>query len=82
MNALNFYMGVPWWAFWPTAVWSVIAGIHYMTVKALTIEDYEVDERAWKLRQDSYDFDHISDIQKRIVDDDFSVRPRSDKQDD
>ena len=38
-----------------------------------------MDERAMELREHSYDFDHMRDIEKRIVDDDFSVVPRSDR---
>ena len=82
LNALNITQGAPWWALWPTLVWAVVFAPHFFIVKALTIDEDWVDERAMEVREHSYDFDHMRDIEKRIVEDDFSVVPRNERDED
>ena len=79
LNGINIAQGAPWWAIWPTLIWGLVFAPHFFIVKAITVDETWVDERAMELREHSYDFDHMRDIEKRIVDDDFSVVPRSDR---
>ena len=74
----NIFMGAPWWAFWPMIIWGLPLMVHFFFVKALTIVDEEVQERALSLRYKSYDFGHIRDLESRIVGRDYSVEPHSD----
>lgn len=78
-SVINIIDGAPWWAFWPTAVWGTVLMIHFFIVKAMTIDESWANERALDLREHSYDFDHMKDIERRIVEDDFSVRPGSEQ---
>ena len=45
----------------------------------MTIDEDWVDDRAHQVREHSYDFDHMRDLEQRISDDDFSVHARSDE---
>jgi hypothetical protein len=56
--------------------------VHLCIVKSLTVDEDWVDARAMDLREHSYDFDHMKDIEKRIVDSDFSVVPPEEQDED
>ena len=75
LNVWNAVEGAPWWAFWPSMTWGVVLAVHLFIVKSMTIDEGWVDERAMELREHSYDFDHMKDIEQRIVESDFSVVP-------
>jgi hypothetical protein len=75
LNVVNITQGAPWWAFWPSMSWAIVLAVHLFIVKSMTVDEDWVEERAMKLREHSYDFDHMKDIEKRIVDSDFSVVP-------
>lgn len=81
INAANLFTGAPWWAFWPSAVWAVIFTVHLCVVRSIVIDEEWVNARANDLREHSYDFDHMKDLEKRIVDSDFSVVPRAERDD-
>ena len=78
LNVVNVFQGAPWWAFWPTFGWGLVYAIHYFIYKAMNVDEEWVDQRAQELRQFSYDFDHMKDMQQRISDDHFSLRSHSD----
>jgi len=79
LNVVNAAQGAPWWAFWPSFAWGLVLAVHLFIVKAMTVDEAWVDDRALSLREHSYDFDHMKDIEKRIVDNDFSVVPRGER---
>lgn len=53
------------WAIWPLMIFGTLAGVHYLYVRSVYVDEDWVDERAEDLRMKSYDFDHIRDIQRR-----------------
>lgn len=75
LNLVNVYTGAPWWAFWPSLIWGMVLAVHLFIVRSMTVDEEWVNERALELREHSYDFDHMKDIERRIVDSDFSVVP-------
>ena len=75
LNIWNIAQGSPWWALWPTLVSGVVLMIHVCIVKSIVIDEEWVEDRAMELRSHSYDFDHMTDLEKRIVESDFSVVP-------
>jgi len=82
LNVINIMQGAPWWAFWPSMSWAIVLAIHLFIVKSLTVDEAWVEDRAMRLREHSYDFDHMQDIEKRIVDSDFSVVPPEERDED
>jgi hypothetical protein len=78
INVWNVVQGAPWWAFYPSMVWGLLLTVHFFVFKAMTIDEDWVDERAAEIREHSYDFDHMQDLQKRIAEDDFSVHAHTD----
>lgn len=82
LNLLNISQGAPWWAFWPSMSWGIVLMVHLFIVKSMTVDEEWVDSRAMGLREHSYDFDHMKDIERRIVDNDFSVVPPEEQDDD
>ena len=81
MNAYNAWQGAPWWALTPSLAWGVVLMVHVFIVKSLTVDEEWVEGRAMELREHSYDFDHMKDIERRIVDSDNSVVPRNERSD-
>ena len=81
LNVVNAFQGAPWWAFWPSFAWGLVLAVHLFIVKSITVDEEWVEDRALSLREHSYDFDHMKDIEKRIVDSDFSVVPRGERDD-
>ncbi len=81
LNIVNAVQGAPWWAFWPSMTWAVVLAVHLFIVKSMTIDEDWVAERAMQLREHSYDFDHMKDIEQRIVESDFSIVPRDERED-
>ena len=75
LTLLNVYVGSGWWAFWPTLGWSALITVHFLFVKSLNTDEEWAEYRALELKMNSYDFDHIDDIKRRVVRDDPSVRP-------
>lgn len=79
LNIYNFIDGAPWWALWPSMIWGLVLTIHVCTVRSITVDEAWVDERALQLREHSYDFDHMRDVERRITESDFSVVPRDER---
>ena len=79
LNIINISQGAPWWAFWPSMTWGVVLMVHVFIVKSMTVDEDWVNERAMELREHSYDFDHMRDIERRIVDSDASVVPKHER---
>lgn len=79
LNGLNISQGAPWWAMKWTLGWGVVLAIHYFIFKSITIDEDWVEDRANQVREHSYDFDHIKDLEHRIADDDFSVHAPTDE---
>jgi hypothetical protein len=75
LNLFNYIQGAPWWAIWPSMIWGVLLTIHVCIVRSITVDEAWVDARALELREHSYDFDHMRDVERRITDSDFSVVP-------
>ncbi len=74
--AVNWGFGARLPIFWPFAAWSVGLAIHFFFASAHDIKEDWVADRADELRQRSYDFDHIRNIQNRIADrEDTLVHP-------
>ena len=79
LNIYNYIQGAPWWALWPSMIWGVVLTIHVCIVRSITVDETWVDERALELREHSYDFDHMRDVERRITESDFSVVPREER---
>ena len=79
LNILNISQGAPWWAFWPSMGWGIVLLVHVCIVKAMTVDEEWVHDRAMVLREHSYDFDHMKNIEQRIVDSDSSIVPRDER---
>ena len=79
LNLYNILDGAPWWALWPSLIWSAVLTIHVCIVRSITVDDEWVDQRAAELREHSYDFGHLHDLEHRIVKSDFSVVPREER---
>ena len=82
LNIYNFVQGAPWWALWPSMIWGIVLTVHVCIVRSITVDEAWVDERAMELREHSYDFDHMRDLEQRIVDSDFSVVPPEERKND
>jgi hypothetical protein len=65
LTAVNIALGRPWWALWPLLATSLAFGVHYLLVKAFTVDERWVEERARDLTIKSYDRSHIENIRKR-----------------
>ena len=62
-------------------IWGLVLTIHVCIVRSITVDEDWVDERALELREHSYDFDHMRDVERRITESDFSVVPRDERDD-
>jgi|GEM_PF-4668928 len=51
-----------WWLFWPTMVWSLFFGVHFLTYKSLNIDNDWIDERIARTTDKAYDVSHIENI--------------------
>lgn len=80
LNLYNIIDGAPWWALWPSLVWGAVLTIHVCIVRSITVDEEWVDQRAAELREHSYDFGHMRDVEHRIVESDFSVVPREERE--
>ena len=78
LNVINIVQGAPWWAFPYTMAWGAVLAVHFFIFKCLTIDEEWVEERAAEIREHSYDFDHMKDLEQRIAEDDFSVHAHTD----
>jgi hypothetical protein len=81
LNLANVVAGAPWWAIWPSLIWGTVLAVHLCIVRSIVVDEEWVNERAMDLREHSYDFDHMKDIERRIVDSDFSVVPPEERRD-
>jgi hypothetical protein len=68
LNAVNWFTGGDWWAFWPLVVWGLLLGAHYLVYKSRRVDPRWVDERTDDVRSKSYDRAHIDSIQTRYSD--------------
>jgi hypothetical protein len=59
------------WFFWVCLAWSVIFAVHFFVVKSINVDEDWADDRAYELREKSYDLKHIRDIRKSYI------KPRS-----
>ena len=82
LNLYNYVQGAPWWALWPSMIWGVVLTVHVCIVRSITVDDDWVNERAMELREHSYDFDHMRDLERRITESDFSVVPPEERKND
>ena len=71
----NLFVGGGWWSFWPLGLWGLVLALHFLIVKCIDVDEGWVRERTEDLHVRSYDLGHIKDIEKRVEDDDASVRP-------
>lgn len=78
--AVNIAGGGRWWSFWPMFGWGVILSAHFFFVRSTEVDDRWVDGRVGELRERSYDFDHIRDIERRKDAGDASVTPHADRE--
>jgi hypothetical protein len=63
------------WLFWVCLSWGMIFAIHYFLVKSINVDEDWADDRAYDLREKSYDLRHIRDIRRSYI------KPRSSKPD-
>lgn len=80
LNLYNIIDGAPWWALWPSLIWGFVLTVHVCIVRSITVDESWVDQRAADLREHSYDFGHMHDLQHRIIESDFSVVPREERE--
>ena len=69
----EFLFGTDWPLFWPLFVWSLLVAIHYFIAGAFDIDEDWANDKILELKGRSYDFDHIRNIEKRVVERDSSV---------
>ncbi len=63
------------WVFWPAGVWGLGLLVHFLIVRSIHVQEEWVDERVADLRMNSYDFDHIHNIQDRFADGSLDKAP-------
>ena len=63
------------WIFWPAGAWGLVLLVHFLIVRSIHVQDEWVDERVADLRMNSYDFDHIHNIQDRFTDGSLDKAP-------
>jgi hypothetical protein len=68
LNAVNWFVGDWWWAFWPLAIWSVVLAVHYFIWKSRRVDERWVEERTDDVRSKSYDRAHMDSIEDRFKD--------------
>jgi 2TM domain len=65
LTLANVLTGMPWWAFWPLLVTSLLIGVHYLVYKAVTVDETWAEERVEELNLKSYDRSHIEELKSR-----------------
>jgi len=65
LNAVNFFLGDSWWAFWPLIIWGVGLAAHYLVYKSRRVDEAWVEERTEDVRSKSYDRAHMDTIEKQ-----------------
>ena len=75
----NIALGGGWWSFWPLFVWGLVLALHFLYVRSVDVDERWAQERTEDLHVRSYDLGHIEDIEKRVEDDDSSVRPADER---
>ena len=68
LNAVNWFIGDDWWAFWPLVVWGLFLVAHYLMYKSRRVDQRWVEERTDDVRSKSYDRAHIDSIETRYSD--------------
>lgn len=51
------------WFHWPAMAWAVVFSIHFLYCKSHSVDDEWAEERASRLRINSYDLGHIREIE-------------------
>ena len=69
----KFLLGTDWPLFWPLFAWSLLVAIHYFIAGAFDIDEDWANDKILELKGRSYDFDHIRNIEQRVVERDPSV---------
>jgi hypothetical protein len=69
----EFLFGADWPLFWPLFVWSLLVAIHYFIAGAFDIGEDWANDKILELKGRSYDFDHIRNIEQRVIKRDPSV---------
>jgi|TARA_Y100000780_G_scaffold126762_1_gene114063 hypothetical protein len=69
----KFLFGTDWPLFWPLFAWGLLVAIHYFIAGAFDIDEDWANDKILELKGRSYDFDHILNIEKRVVERDSSV---------
>ena len=64
---------------WFLITWTTLAGIHFLVVKALNVDDKWAENRAYDLRNKTYDHKHIDQIIESAVDGDPDQDPAAPK---
>lgn len=55
------------WFFWTCLIWGVLFAVHYFLVKSINVDEDWADDRAFDLREKSYDLRHIRDIRRSYI---------------
>lgn len=64
---------------WFLIAWTVLIGVHFLVIKTLTVNDDWGENRAYDLRQKTYDHKHIAQIVDSAVDGDPDEDPAAPK---
>ena len=57
-------IGTPWLGM----IWTVVVGVHFLTIKSLNVDENWGEARAYDIRQKTYDHKHINLIVGSAVD--------------
>lgn len=71
--------GADLWIFWPMFTWTVGLSVHYFIASAHDVDEAWLEDRIIDLKSRSYDFDHIRNIEERVVRHDYSVTPHTER---
>jgi len=64
---------------WLGIIWTAVVGAHFLTVKAMNVDDDWAEARAYDIRKKTYDHKHIDQIVDSAVDGDPDVDPAAPK---
>lgn len=66
---------------WLLVAWTVLIGLHFLTIKTLNVDEDWGENRAYQLRKKTYDHKHIDQIVNSAVDGNPDVDPAAPKRD-
>ncbi len=69
----KFLFGTDWPLFWALFAWSLLVAVHYFIAGAFDIDEDWANDKIFELKGRSYDFDHIRNIEQRVIERDPSV---------